>query len=124
MRDNLPVKMSEFLITSYESPIIGVDQNGKPVYEYDQSEIKNERYLQIKEGIMEYIDDQRHFFEPRREYLLSLEEWIDLADAYLKDCSEEEIELLSQIIDSENPVSSDNDKTIADLIRSYRELGY
>ena len=124
MRDNLPVKMSEFLITSYESPIIGVDVNGKPVYEYDQSEIKNERYLQIKEGIMDYIDDQRHFFEPRREYLLSLEEWIDLADAYLRDCSEEEIESLSQIIDSENPVSSDNDKTIADLIRSYRELGY
>lgn len=124
MRDNLPVKMSEFLITSYESPIIGVDENGKPVYEYDQSEIKNERYLQIKEGIIDYIDDQRHFFEPKKECLLSLEEWIDLTDAYLRDCSEEEIELLSQIIDSENPVSSNNDKTIADLIRSYRELGY
>ena len=73
---------------------------------------------------MDYIDDHRHFFEPKKECLLSLEEWIDLADAYLKECPEEEIELLSQIIDSENPVSSDKDKTIADLIRSYRELGY
>ena len=124
MADNLPVKMSEFLVTSYESPIIGTDEDGKPVYEYPQSDEKKKRYDQIMNGIYQYIDNQKRFFDTGKEYLLSLEEWIDLADAYLKNCSDEDIEHLSEIIDSENPVSGKDDKTISQLIKAYRQKGY
>ena len=124
MRDNLPVKLSEFLVTSFESPVIGVDEDGNAVYEYPQSKERAERYGQIMKGIEAYIDDFRRFFRENERILLSLEEWIDLADAYLKQCPEEDIEILSKIIDSENPVSTDEDRTIGELIHRYRDQGY
>lgn len=124
MRDNLPVKVSEFLVTSYESPIIGVDEDANAVYENPQSKERTERYGQIMKGIEAYIDDFRNFFKENEGILLSLEEWIDLADAYLRQCPEEDIEILSRIIDSENPVSTEKDETIGELIRRYRDRGY
>jgi len=124
MRDNLPVKMSEFLVTSYESPIIGVDGSGKPIYEYPEKEERKERYEQILNGILGYIGDQRRFFKENSSYQLSLEEWIDLADSYLKECDDKDIAELSKILDSGNPVSRESDKTISELIRLYREQGY
>ncbi|MBQ6217574.1 MAG: hypothetical protein IJK53_09360 [Erysipelotrichaceae bacterium] len=124
MRDNLPVKMSEFLVTSYEPPIIGVDGSGKPIYEYPEKEERKERYEQILNGILGYIGDQRRFFKENSSCQLSLEEWIDLADSYLKECDGKDIAELSKILDSENPVSGESDKTISELIRLYREQGY
>ncbi|MBQ3294913.1 MAG: hypothetical protein IJH00_00295 [Erysipelotrichaceae bacterium] len=124
MRDNLPVKMSEFLITSYESPICGIDENGIPVYEYAQDENKRVRYEQIMKGIEKYFDDHLRFFDFDERFILSLDEWLDLSDSYLKECADEDIELLGTIIDSENPVADKTDKSISELIRSYREKGY
>ena len=124
MRDNLPVKVSEFLVTSFESPVIGVDEDGNAVYEYPQSKERTERYKEIMKGIEAYIDDFRRFFRENEKILLSLEEWIDLADAYLKQCPERDLEILSDIIDSENPVSGKDDRTIGELIRQYRDKGY
>ncbi len=124
MRDNLPVKMSEFLITSWEGPIIGVDEIGRPIYEYDPGEEKRERYETIMKGIGSYFDDHLKLFGKKKEYVLSLEEWLDLMDRYLRDCSDEEIGELSKIIDSEGTVSSSDDPSIAGLIAAYREKGY
>ncbi|MBQ6334383.1 MAG: hypothetical protein IJI46_04895 [Erysipelotrichaceae bacterium] len=124
MRDNLPVKISEFLITSYESPIMGVDRNGDPVYEYGLSEAKKERYEQIMKGIFAYIEDHRRFFEENEKYLFDPEEWFDLCEDYLRYCCQSDIDELALIIDSQGPVSSNNDKSIADLILAYRERGY
>lgn len=124
MRDNLPVKMSEFLVTSYESPIIGVDEKGNAIYECVQNKERIDRYGQIMKGIEGYIDDFRRFFKKDEYDLLSLDAWIDLAGAYLKECSDEDVEMLKQIVDSEDPVSGKKDRTIAELIDSYREKGY
>ena len=124
MRDNLPVKMSEFLITSFESPIIGANEKGGPIYETEQSEMRRQRYEQVMKGICSYIDSHKRFFDENGEYLLDSEGWLDLMDAYLKGCSKSDLEALSSVVDSENPVSGSNDKTIGDLIRDYRESGY
>ena len=124
MRDNLPVKMSEFIITSFESPICGVNEDGTPVYEYEQKRERKQRYDDILKGIERFFDDYLRFFKIDNSYILSLEEWLILADTYLKKCDEEDIRALSEIIDSENPVSDKNDKSIADLIRQYRDIGY
>lgn len=124
MRDNLPVKMSEFLITSPESPIIGIDENSGPIYEFPQNEEKAKRYEQIMRGINRYIDDYLRFFSFDERYLLSADEWINLSDSYLKGCSDDEIKELSCIIDSENPVSDKTDRTISELICAYRDIGY
>lgn len=124
MRDNLPVKMSEFLISSFESPIIGVDEEGNAIYEYPAVQKQFERYEQIMKGMELYIRDFGRFFKENKEWLLSLEEWLDLSDAFLKECSDDDIEKLCEVIDSENPVSGSKDRTIAELIASYREFGY
>ena len=124
MRDNLPVKMSEFLVTSYEPSIIGVDEKGDAIYESVQDEKRMKRYEEIMAGIEGYIDDFRRFFKESEDTLLSPEEWIDLADAYLKECPESDVEMLMGIIDSENPVSAKKDPSIGELIRGYRDRGY
>ena len=124
MRDNLPIKMSEFLVTSYESPIIGVDENGEAIYEHPADDRRSQRYKQIMEGIESYIDDYLEYFRKEKGYMLSLEEWIDLADAYLMNCTEKDMDKLSEIVDSENPVSTNADKTMEQLICRYREQGY
>ncbi len=124
MRDNLPVKMSEFLVTSCESPIIGVDESGNAIYEYPQDEERMERYEQIMAGIERYAADFGRLFKRKEIFLLSLEEWFDLADSYLKNCSKEDLDALSGIVDSENPISGNNDRTIGELIHQYRDKGY
>ena len=124
MRDNLPVKMSEFLISSFESPVVGVDLDGKPVYENETSELKIKRYEEIKKGIVEYFDDYSMYFDIGKEYLLTVEEWLDLCDCYLRECPDKDLESLTEIIDSENPVSRNDDKNIRQLIELYREKGY
>ena len=75
-------------------------------------------------GIEQYFDDHLRFFDFDERFILSLDEWLDLSDSYLKECADEDIELLGTIIDSENPVADKTDKTISELIRSYREKGY
>ncbi|MCR4633421.1 MAG: hypothetical protein K5648_04785 [Erysipelotrichaceae bacterium] len=121
MRDNLPVKMSEFLVTSYESPVIGVNKDGGPIYGSDKEH--RERYEQIMDGICGYIEDHRRFFD-EKNCLLSPEEWIDLSDEYLKNCPQEDIDMLSQVVDSQNPVAKESDPSFDMLIRDYREKGY
>ena len=54
----------------------------------------------------------------------SLEEWIDLSDSFLRECSDEDLEKLREVLDSENPVSGSRDPSFADLIRRYRDTGY
>ena len=124
MGDNLCVKMSEFLITSYESPIIGVDEELNAIYEKTEDEKRRVRFDQIQKGIENYIDDQRRFFTKKKEYHLSLEEWIDLSDSFLRECSDEDLEKLREVLDSENPVSGNHDPSFADLIQRYRDTGY
>lgn len=124
MRDNLPVKVSEFLITSYEDPIIGVNQKGMPIYEVTDRCDRRERYERIREGIHSYFDDQIKLFDVSENTVLSLEEWLDLCTCYLNECPEEDVEKLSEIIDSEGPVMGNKDTGFDVLIGQFRKNGY
>lgn len=124
MRDNLPVKVSEFLITSNENSLVGIDDEGKPLYEESDDSLRKERYEKILKGCEAYINDYLRFFRIDSEYLLNLEEWIKLTDHYLRECDEKDLEKLSKIIDSENPTRQKDDKSIKTLIDQYREKGY
>ena len=74
-----------FYCTEKKIKLLIEDENGKPVYEYDQSEIKNERYLQIKEGIMDYIDDQRYENFPMFKKNPKMAKWLSPAIVQVKD---------------------------------------
>ena len=124
MRDNLPVKLSELLISSPESPIIGLNSEAEPIYEYCEDPERVNRYQQIMEGVFEYCDDYIGLFELDNTYLLDFKQWLDLTAAYLNECSDSDIEALAHIVDSENPVSSSLDKSFKQLIEEYRLNGY
>lgn len=124
MRDNLPVKLSELLISSPESPIIGVDENGKAIYEYSEDNKRVDRYNSIMEGIYMYCGDYFNYFEADGKLLIGFDEWLDLSSTYLYECSDEDITVLAEIVDSENPVSKDTDKSFKQLIEEYRTNGY
>ncbi len=124
MSDNMSVKMSEFLITSYESAIIGVDEDLEPVYENKEDEKRKERFDQILDGIRNYIEDHKRFFLQEAKYLPSLEEWLDLSDSFLRECSDEDLKEFKKVIDSQDPVSCEKDRNFYDLIRQYRNKGY
>ena len=124
MKDNLPIKISEFLITSDENALVGVDDEGNPIYEEKDNSLRRERYEEILRGCKQYIDDYRRFFSFKSDYLLSLEEWLELCDYYLKECDDNDLMELSKVIDSENPTREKDDKSISTLIGHYREKGY
>lgn len=124
MRDNLPVKLSELLISSPESSVIGVDEDGKVIYEKEKDHEREKRYSGIIKGMYEYCDDHLKYFDIRKEYLPDFDEWIDLVACYLEECSDEDLNDLSDVIDSGNPVSSDEDKSFRKLIQEYRSKGY
>ena len=124
MRDNLPVKVSEFLITSYEGSIIGVDENARPIYEKAEEPERKERFEQIRKGLYRYFDDQKRYFDLSGDCAIDLEEWLDLCASYLNECSDEDIEKLSEVIDREDPVSGDKDTGFDKLIDRFRKNGY
>ena len=124
MRDNLPVKVSEFLITSYEDSIIGVDENGRPIYEGREDPGRKERFEQIRKGLYAYFDDQKKNFGLSGIGSIDLEEWLDLCSCYLNECPDADIEKLSVVIDSEDPVSNKKDIGFDKLIDRFRENGY
>lgn len=124
MRDNLPVKLSEILISSPESSVIGVDENGKAVYEGPADRQREERYLSIIKGMHEYCDDFISYFEINKGLLLDFDEWIDLAGTYLNECSDDDVNALADVIDSADPVSGKHDRSFKELIEEYRNKGY
>ena len=124
VRDNLPVKLSELLISSYQSPIVGLDDQAKPIYEYDCDEKRRIRYQSIMKGVYQYCDDYLSLFEADNRLLLSFAEWLDITASYLYECPGEDIEKLSDVVDSENPVSRTSDRNFAELIEDFREKGY
>lgn len=123
MRDNVPVKLSEFLISSPEASVIGIGQDGMPVYEAKDSE-RQERYEKIYAGSCSYLDDHLRFFEPDDGFFIGVENWLMLCERYLCKCSDEEVEMMDKITDSENPVSDKNDIYFNDLISRFRHQGY
>ena len=124
MRDNLPVKISEMLITSFENSIIGVDVNNKPIYENNDNLVQQERYLQIEKGATRYFEDYFRLFNNRKELLFSFEEWLEFVNCYLLECPDEDIKILEEVIDSEAPISGIKDNKISDLINNYKKSGY
>ncbi len=124
MKDNLPIKISEFLITSDENALVGIDDEGNPIYEEEDNSLRKERYEKILKGCRQYIDDYVRFFRIENDCLLSLEEWLELSDCYLRGCDDNDLLELSKIIDSENPTKEKDDKSIRTLIDQYREKGY
>ena len=124
MRDNLPVKISEFLITSDESALAGIDDNGDPVYEEKDNSLRKKRYESIIKGSKLFFEDYLRFFAINSNYLLDFEEWIRLVGYYLRECSDDDLKELSEVIDSENPTKQEDDKSIKALIDQYREKGY
>ena len=124
VRDNLPVKLSELLISSPESPIVGLDENGNPIYEYAEDDNRKRRYENIMRGIYHYCDDYLKMFEADNRLLPGFEQWLDLCGCYLGECSRKDIEQLADIVDSQNPVSRKSDRNFRQLIQAYREKGY
>lgn len=122
MKDNLGIKFSELLVSSIESPIIGVDDDLNPIYQYEADENRINRYHNIMSGVYQYIEDYNKYFDG--DYFIDFDRWLDLVNSYLLGCDEKDLDILSKIVDSNNPVSLKNDKSFSDLIRQYKELGY
>lgn len=124
MRDNLAVKLSELLISSYENSIIGVNEDGSPIYEETNENNRVERYNQFLSGICNYYDDYLKYYGLFDDNQLFIEEWLLLCDAYFKNISDSELNNYSVLIDSQNPTTSKNDMSFVDLIDNYIKKGY
>ena len=123
MRDNLPIKLSEILISSYENSIVGTDKEGKPIYE-ENGDDRKERYQSIIEGMFEYCDDLLKYLEIDNRYIIDFDMWIDLVSSYLNECDDEDLSVLSGVIDSQNPVTGKDDRNFKELIKEFRKNGY
>ena len=73
-------------------------------------------------GVYQYIKDYNKYFDG--DYFIDFDRWLDLVNSYLLGCDEKDLEILSRIVDSNNPVSLKDDKNFRDLIRQYKDLGY
>ena len=123
-RDDLAVNLSEFLISSYEEAIMGLDDDGKPVYEKDVNEERTERYNLIMEGIFEYCDEFCKWFDIDNDYILDFDKWLHMTSSYLEKCCEEDLEILSSVMNHGNPVIRNTDRNFKELIEDYRINGY
>ena len=124
MRDNLAIKISELLVTSYENPIIGVDEYGNAIYENGDNSIQSNRYNHIIAGVEKFISDYLKKYGSYDEYVFTFDNWIKYVNQYILECPDNDIEYFSRIIDSEAPISKIKDKKISDLIDLYRKNKY
>lgn len=84
----IAIELSEFLLSSPESPIILIDDCGKPKY-YNNKGYREKIYDFIAKGIMQYsIDFQRVF--SKSEYIpdITFDDWIYIAEKFSKNNGE------------------------------------
>lgn len=120
VRDSLSVKISEILISSNEKPIIALNDDGKPIYE-DVKEDRTIRYQEILTGVIKYIDNYLKYFDIEDYCLINFDEWLGLINCYIKNCDENNLEELNNILCIENPVSSKDDTNFKVLIEKHRD---
>lgn len=112
--DSEVLELSEELISSPEPSIIFVNTNGEPVYQTKNEDEREKRFLQINEGIEEYVEDFIRCFGVDNCDLFSFEDWLKLAAYYKRFLNDVDKKELLKIKHSVNPLEGDVEKKIVD----------
>lgn len=102
-KDDLAIKFSEFLLSSPEESIVGLNNSGKPVFDQKVESNREQRYYEIMAGIKRYCKDYFEIMPLNKKMLMSFEQWIDLINCYCKYCNDVDKYYLNDVVETPDP---------------------
>lgn len=105
------INLSEIMLSSPEPGILGIDENGNPIYEQLSEESNHStQYKEIEQGILEYCIEFSNIWSNDHNALMTYEEWIEFANTYLEHLTEIDRVELNKCYHTMHPVKLQNDK--------------